>query len=189
MRNKEEAHDYRYFPDPDLVPISIGDDDLNAERSNIIELPYEKEERFVAQYSLRIEDVLILTSEEHLADYFELSVKAGAEPSDAAKWILGEILSIVNENGMSIGKFPVSPDHFAGLLLSVKSGTISNATGKTILRKMVVTDMTATEIIQNEGLTQVSDKSSVSEIVLKVLMNNPDAVSYTHLTLPTILLL
>ena len=174
MRSKEEAHDYRYFPDPDLVPLSVSDNNLDSIRSSLVEMPYEREERFVNQYGLRLEDVLVLTSEKLLADYFEETVSAGAEPAEAAKWIMGEVLSIIKDGGMSVSSFPVMPDQFAGLLNFVKNGTVNVATGKDILRKMVNSDLTAAEIIKKEGLAQVSDESALSEAVAHVVANNPD---------------
>ena len=174
MRSKEEAHDYRYFPDPDLVPLSVSDNNLDSIRSSLVEMPYEREERFVNQYGLRLEDVLVLTSEKLLADYFEETVSAGAEPTEATKWIMGEVLSIIKDGGMSVSSFPVMPDQFAGLLNSVKNGTVNVATGKDILRKMVNSDLTAAEIIKKEGLAQVSDESALSEAVAHVVANNPD---------------
>ena len=177
MRTKEEAHDYRYFPDPDLVPLSVSDGDLDSVRLSLVEMPYEREERFVNQYGLRLEDALILTSEKSLAGYFEETVSAGAKPVEAAKWILGEVLSIIKDGGMSVSSFSVTPDQFAGLLNSVKSGTINNTTGKDILRKMVKSDLAAAEIIEKEGLAQVSDESALSEAVAQVIADNPDELA------------
>ena len=174
MRSKEEAHDYRYFPDPDLVPLSVSDDNLHSIRSSLVEMPYEREERFVNQYGLRLEDSLVLTSEKSLADYFEETVSAGAEPAEATKWIMGEVLSIIKDGDMSVSSFPVTPDQFVGLLNSVKNGTVNVATGKDILRRMVKSDLTAAEIIKKEGLAQVSDESALSEAVAQVVANNPD---------------
>ena len=174
MRSKEEAHDYRYFPDPDLVPLSVSDDSLHSIRSSLLEMPYEREERFVSQYSLRLEDALVLTSEKLLADYFEETVSAGAEPAEATKWIMGEVLSIIKDGEMSVSSLPVTPDQFVGLLNSVKNGTVNVATGKDILRRMVKSDLTAAEIIKKEGLAQVSDESALSEAVAQVVANNPD---------------
>ena len=174
MRSKEEAHDYRYFPDPDLVPLSVSDDSLYLIRSSLVEMPYEREERFVNQYGLRLKDALVLTSEKLLADYFEETVSAGAKPAEATKWIMGEVLSIIKDGGMSVSSFPVTPDQFAGLLNSVKNGTVNVATGKDILRRMVKSDLTADEIIKKEGLAQVSDESALSEAVAQVVANNPD---------------
>ena len=174
MRSKEEAHDYRYFPDPDLVPLSVSDNNLDSIRSSLVEMPYEREERFVNQYGLRLKDVLVLSSEKLLADYFEETVSAGAEPAEAAKWIMGEVLSIIKDGGMSLSSFPVMPDQFSGLLNSVKNGTVNVATGKDILRRMVKSDLTAAEIIKKEGLAQVSDENALSEAVAQVVANNPD---------------
>ena len=174
MRSKEEAHDYRYFPDPDLVPLSVSDDSLHSIRSLLVEMPYEREERFVNQYGLRLKDALVLTSEKLLADYFEETVSAGAEPAEATKWIMGEVLSIIKDGEMSVSSFPVIPDQLAGLLNSVKNGTVNVATGKDILRRMLKSDLTAAEIIKKEGLAQVSDESALGEAVAQVVANNPD---------------
>ena len=95
MRSKEDAHDYRYFPDPDLVPISLKDNDINKIKSNLIELPFDKEERFVDEYKIPLKDALILTSDLNLAKYYENSIFEGANPKVSATWIIGEILSMV----------------------------------------------------------------------------------------------
>ena len=180
MRSKEEAHDYRYFPDPDLVPLSVSESDLEKARSSLVELPHEKEERFVTQYSLKENDAVILTSETPLAAYFEATIKAGTPASTAAKWILGEVLSIVKEEEVSMESFPVLPERLAGLLRSVTDGEVSVATGKEVLRKMVSSGLLATEIIKKEGLAQVSDESALSETVAKVLEENPDELKRYH---------
>ena len=109
-----------------------------------------------------------------LADYFEETVSAGAEPAEAAKWIMGEVLSIIKDGGLSLSSFPVMPDHFSGRLNFVKNGTVNVATGKDILRRMENSELTATEIIKKEGLAQVSDESALSEAVALVVANNPD---------------
>ena len=156
------------------MPLLVNDGDLIEAKTSVSELPYEKEERFIKDYKLRLEDALILTSDNKLSNYYERSVKAGASPDHAAKWILGEVLGIINEEGMTIDTFRVKPDRFAGLLTSIKMGKINNATGKEVLRKMLSNTLTADEIIQNDGLAQVSDKSSLSKIISKVLDENPD---------------
>ncbi|MBF90039.1 MAG: Asp-tRNA(Asn)/Glu-tRNA(Gln) amidotransferase GatCAB subunit B [Candidatus Marinimicrobia bacterium] len=173
MRTKEDAHDYRYFPDPDLVPLLVSDGDLIEAKASISELPFEKEERFVKEYDLRLEDALILTSDYELSNYYEKSVRAGASPDHAAKWILGEVLGIINDENITIDTFGVTPDRFAGLLISIKMGKINNHTGKEVLRKMLLNALTADEIIQQEGLIQVSDKTSLGKIVLTILKENP----------------
>ena len=112
MRSKEDAHDYRYFPDPDLVPISLKDNDINKIKSNLIELPFDKEERFVDEYKIPLKDALILTSDLNLAKYYENSIFEGANPKVSANWIIGEILSMVNELDLEISNFPISPKRF-----------------------------------------------------------------------------
>ena len=139
-----------------------------------MELPDEREKRFITQYGLKEDDAVILTSETSLAVYFEATVTEGAEASDAAKWILGEALSMIKEEEGSMDSFPVAPDRFAGLLRSVTDGIVSVATGKSVLRKMASNDLTAAEIIEEEGLAQLSDESALSDAVAKVLEDNPD---------------
>ncbi|MBH31318.1 MAG: Asp-tRNA(Asn)/Glu-tRNA(Gln) amidotransferase GatCAB subunit B [Candidatus Marinimicrobia bacterium] len=174
MRSKEEAHDYRYFPDPDLVPLSVSESDLEEVRSFLVELPHEREERFVTDYSLKEDDAVILASETPLSAYFEATIEAGAPASTAAKWILGEVLSIVKEEGVSMESFPASPKSLVGLLQSVIEGEVTVVTGKEVLREMVSSGLSASEIIEKEGLAQVSDASALSETVAKVLEENPD---------------
>ena len=114
MRSKEDAHDYRYFPDPDLVPISLKDNDINKIKSNLIELPFDKEERFVDEYKIPLKDALILTSDLNLAKYYENAIFEGANPKVSANWIIGEILSMVNELDLEISNFLISPKRFSG---------------------------------------------------------------------------
>ena len=137
MRSKEDAHDYRYFPDPDLVPISLKDNDINKIKSNLIELPFDKEERFVDEYKIPLKDALILTSDLNLAKYYENSIFEGANPKVSANWIIGEILSMVNELDLEISNFPISPKSVSGLLDCLKDEIVYASTAKEFLRKML----------------------------------------------------
>ena len=149
MRSKEDAHDYRYFPDPDLVPISLKDNDINKIKSNLIELPFDKEERFVDEYKIPLKDALILTSDLNLAKYYENSIFEGANPKVSSNWIIGEILSMVNELDLEISNFPISPKRFSGLLDCLKDEIVNASTAKEILRKMLNNNLDPKEIIQN----------------------------------------
>ncbi|MFQ6616097.1 MAG: Asp-tRNA(Asn)/Glu-tRNA(Gln) amidotransferase subunit GatB, partial [Fidelibacterota bacterium] len=120
MRTKEEAHDYRYFPDPDLVPVTVSEKRLSEIRAALPELPHEREERLVKEFALRLEDVLILTSDPGFADYFEEAVDLGADPKEASKWMVGEVTRILKEKSWEMEAFPVRPDRFVALLDSVR---------------------------------------------------------------------
>ena len=169
MRSKEDAHDYRYFPDPDLVPISLKDNDINKIKSNLIELPFDKEERFVNEYKIPLKDALILTSDLNLANYYENSIFEGANPKVSSNWIIGEILSMVNELDLEISNFPISPKRFCRLLDCLRDEIVNASTAKEILRKMLNNNLDPKEIIQNENLAQVSDANQLTDVVKSII--------------------
>ena len=176
MRSKEDAHDYRYFPDPDLVPISLTDNDINKIKSNLIELPFDKEERFVNEYKIPLKDALILTSDLNLAKYYENSIFEGANPKVSSNWIIGEILSMVNELDLEISNFPISPKRFSGLLDCLSDEIVNASTAKEILRKMLNNNLDPKEIIQNENLAQVSDANQLTDVVKSIIKKYPTEV-------------
>lgn len=176
MRSKEDAHDYRYFPDPDLVPISLQDNDIKKIKSDLIELPFDKEQRFVSEYKIPLKDALILSSDINLSIYYENSISEGANPKVAANWIIGEILSIINESDLEILSFPISPKRFSELLDCLSLELINASTAKEVLRKMLTNNFTAKEIIENENLAQVSDENQLSNVVKTIIKEYPEEV-------------
>ncbi|GAG39320.1 unnamed protein product, partial [marine sediment metagenome] len=137
MRTKEEAHDYRYFPEPDLVPVQVSRDRVNALQAELPELPAAIEKRFSREYGLKLVDIETLTRTKELAAYYEQVIEAGAAPVDAAQWLLGEVLRVLNEEREEIQDFAMSPEDLAGLIGLVNEGTVNRNTGKAVFDKML----------------------------------------------------
>ena len=175
MRSKEEAHDYRYFPDPDLVPLVIDDAWIDEIRSTLPELPREKKERFVRDYALPEYDAAILTATRQLADYFEECVRLGPQPKVVSNWIMGDILRHVPDT-RDISQFPVTPSHLAEMLLMVDKGTISGKIAKTVFEEMVASGRMPQDIVAEKGLVQVSDEGALEKAIQEVLNANADQV-------------
>ena len=177
MRSKEEAHDYRYFPEPDLPPLVISDDRLEAIREAMPELPDARRRRVMAAYALPAYDAAQLVHARALADFFEETVRAGAAPKAASNWMMGELARALNESGRSIDLSPVTPAQLAGLLALVAKGTISGATAKSVFEQMFSSGRDAIEIVEAEGLTQIDDESQLVGLVAAVLGRHEDAVA------------
>jgi len=175
MRSKEEAHDYRYFPDPDLVPLIIDDAWIDEIRSTLPELPREKKERFIRDYALPEYDAAILTATRQLADYFEECVRLGPQPKVVSNWIMGDILRNVPDT-RDISQFPVTPSHLAEMLLMVDKGTISGKIAKTVFEEMVATGRMPQPIVAEQGLVQVSDEGALGKAIQSVLNAHADQV-------------
>lgn len=173
MRSKEEAHDYRYFPEPDLVPVVPEEAWLRELRESLPEAPRARRDRFVSSFGLAPYDAEVLTSERDLADYFEASVKAGADPKAAGHFIMGEMLRTLNESGTPVADCRAIPGGVAELLGLVAAGTISAATGKAVFAEMFKTGAGAGEIVRAKGLTQISDEGELGRIVDGVIAANP----------------
>jgi aspartyl-tRNA(Asn)/glutamyl-tRNA(Gln) amidotransferase subunit B len=176
MRSKEEAHDYRYFPEPDLPPLTITTDWIDGLRRVLPELPDARRRRFVAQYAIPDYDAGVLTQSSALATFFEATAAASANPKAASNWIMGEVTRKMNELGMSIEAVPLTPGALAGLIRLVDSGTISGPTAKDVFEKMYATGRAADEIVASEGLARIDDEGAVLTAVMKVLEANADAV-------------
>ncbi len=176
MRGKEEAHDYRYFPDPDLVPLVIDDDWIEKIRKSLPELPMEKRSRFVREYQIPEYDAGVLTSSKALADYYEACVGIFREPKAVSNWVMGDLLGALNSDGREITESPVTPDLLAGMLQLVKDGTISGKIAKTVFEEMYKTGKDASTVVKEKGLVQVIDRGSIEEAVGSVLDANPDLV-------------
>ena len=173
MRGKEEAHDYRYFPDPDLVPIVINDEWIASVKKRTPELPHEKRRRFFAQYGLAREDVMVLTSSRELALFFEDTLKGFNDPKKVANWIMVELMRLLNQDGKEIHECRVRPGHLAELLTLMEQGTISGKMAKDILEKVYNTGASPGEIVQNEGLSQVSDEDTLRLVCQEVVDEHP----------------
>ncbi len=180
MRVKEEAHDYRYFPEPDLLPVRIDDEFIEEWRRKLPELPAQKKERFITQYGLPKDLAARLVHEKDIADYFEEVVKS--LPADkkayklAANWVVTEVLRVLNENGIAIGDFSIKPDGLAELLHFILKGKISHTIAKDVYEKMLESGKNAVSIIKEEGLETVQDMGILKQLVDKVISENTELV-------------
>lgn len=177
MRTKESAHDYRYFPDPDLVPVKIDEQWLETLRSGITELPLKRRDRFISEYGLSDYDAGVLTASREMADYFEEVAKAHGDAKRSANWITTELQAVLNEKGLSISESPVTAQRLAELLEVVKDGTISGTGAKDVFKEMSVSiDKSVAEIIKEKNLVQVSDEGELGGIIDSVIAANPGPV-------------
>jgi aspartyl-tRNA(Asn)/glutamyl-tRNA(Gln) amidotransferase subunit B len=177
MRSKEEAHDYRYFPEPDLVPMIIEREWVESIRNRLPELPDARRERYVRDYSLPVYDAGVLTSTKEMADYFEACLNAYSSPKTVGNWIMGDLSRLLNANNLEINECPVSPVNLASLLKTLDEGTISGKIAKVVFEDMFATGKDAGTIIKEKGLIQISDEGSLSAIVEEVIAGNPKSVS------------
>ena len=177
MRGKEEAHDYRYFPDPDLVPLAIPSDWVTTLRSALPELPDARRDRFLREYGLPAYDAQVLTSSKALADYFEMAVGFFRKPKVVSNWIMSELLRLLNRDNREIEACLVSPDNLAELLLLIDGGTISGKIAKTVFEEMVATGQRARSVVEEKGLVQVKDENAIEAVVEEVLAENPAEVT------------
>jgi aspartyl-tRNA(Asn)/glutamyl-tRNA(Gln) amidotransferase subunit B len=176
MRGKEEAHDYRYFPDPDLLPLVIDADWIETVKASLPELPADKKQRFIADYGLPSYDADILTSDRDLADYFEACLQDFDEPKAVSNWIMGSLLGLLNAEGKSIDQAPISASDLAELLKLVDAGTISGKIAKSVFDGMAKSGKSARQIVEEQGLVQISDSSAIDNIVSKILADSPAEV-------------
>jgi aspartyl-tRNA(Asn)/glutamyl-tRNA(Gln) amidotransferase subunit B len=173
MRSKEEAHDYRYFPDPDLVPLTISPERLDQDRTSLPELPAVRQQRFVSQYGLPEYDAAIVTSSRHLADYFETCVKLFDQPKTVSNWVMGELLRELNNSGTPVSASPVSPERFISLLKLVDNGTISLKVARDLFPELYASGQSPEQLVQEKGLTQVSDEGALETIIDEAMAKNP----------------
>jgi aspartyl-tRNA(Asn)/glutamyl-tRNA(Gln) amidotransferase subunit B len=177
MRSKEEAHDYRYFPDPDLPALIVDAARVEAIRAAMPELPAARRQRFVAAYGLPEYDAGQLTQTRALSEFFESAVGAGAAPKAVSNWMMGELARLLKESGRDITASPVSPGRLAALIGLIEKGTISGAIAKGVFEKMMASGRTADEIVAAEGLTQIDDETQIVGLIADVLAKNADAVA------------
>ncbi|OGL41298.1 MAG: aspartyl/glutamyl-tRNA amidotransferase subunit B [Candidatus Schekmanbacteria bacterium RIFCSPHIGHO2_02_FULL_38_11] len=173
MRSKEEAHDYRYFPCPDLVPLEINDEWVERIRKTLPELPADKRKRFAEDYKIPSYDAQVLTSSRALADYYEECLRFYPDSKKVSNWIMGDLLRELKGDEERIEKCPVSPKHLAGMLKLLDDGVISGKIAKTVFEEMYKTGKEASEIVKEKGLVQVTDTSEIEKIVDKVIEENP----------------
>jgi aspartyl-tRNA(Asn)/glutamyl-tRNA(Gln) amidotransferase subunit B len=176
MRSKEEAHDYRYFPDPDLVPLVVSKEWVEEVRQNLPELPEAKMERFVREYGIPRYDAEVLSAERAVAEYYDECVQLHGNGKICSNWVMGEVLRAIKENGIAIEQSPVTPSMLAGVLKRIDDKTISGKIAKTIFDEMWKTGKVADVVIEEKGLKQVTDAGAIEKIINEVLAENPNQV-------------
>jgi aspartyl-tRNA(Asn)/glutamyl-tRNA(Gln) amidotransferase subunit B len=176
MRSKEEAADYRYFPDPDLPPVKIGRDWVDAVRRALPELPAAKRERFVTQYGLSDYDAKVLAADRTMADFFEAAARS-ARPKPVANWIVNELARVLNERKLQPQQWRIVPAQLVALLALVDAGTITAAAAKEILPDVVAAGRDPADLVRERGLAVVTDAASIEAVVDRVLAAQPKAVA------------
>ncbi|SME93402.1 Asp-tRNA(Asn)/Glu-tRNA(Gln) amidotransferase subunit GatB [Pseudogulbenkiania subflava] len=176
MRSKEDAHDYRYFPDPDLLPVRISDEQIARIRADLPELPGAMQARFVESYGVSAYDAALLTSSLKQAEYFEAAAKASGQGKLAANWVNGEIAARLNRDGKEIGDCPIDAARLSGLIVRIADGTLSSKLAKQVFEAMWDSELSADAIIERDGLKQVSDVGAIEKMVDEAIAANPKAV-------------
>jgi aspartyl-tRNA(Asn)/glutamyl-tRNA(Gln) amidotransferase subunit B len=176
MRSKEDAHDYRYFPDPDLLPLEFDDAFVESLKADLPELPDDKKARFVADMGLSVYDASILVSEKAIADYFE-EVAAGRDGKMAANWVINDLLGALNKSGKGIEETPVSPSQLGGIIDLIKDGTISGKIAKDLFEIIWEEGGDPADVVEKRGMKQVTDTGAIEKAVDEVIAANPDQVA------------
>ncbi|PJI09438.1 MULTISPECIES: Asp-tRNA(Asn)/Glu-tRNA(Gln) amidotransferase subunit GatB [Clostridium] len=176
MRSKEEANDYRYFPEGDLVTLNIGDEWIESIRKTIPELPHQKKERFIKEFDIPKYDASVLTLTMSMADFFEKTAKLSKDAKSASNWLMGDISKIMKENYVWVEDLKFTPDQLAELISLINKGTISNAIGKKVIVKMFETGKSPKVIIEEEGLVQNSNEDDILKVIKEVLSENPNSI-------------
>ncbi len=177
MRSKEQAHDYRYFPDPDLVPLLISREQVEEVRTSLPELPDARKDRLVEQDGLSSYDAEVITASRAVADYYDAVKKLVDDPKTIANWIMGDMMKQLNTRGLSITASPVTPVHLAEMIQLLNKGTISGKIAKNVFEEMFVSGKKPAEIVKEQGLVQISDESAIIAIVEQVIAANPQSVA------------
>ncbi len=173
LRSKEEAHDYRYFPEPDLTPIELDETFVNRVRAELPELPAARKDRLMGQYGLPPKDAALLAANKPLGDYFEALAGATGDYRMSANWVLGDLLAYLNASGLEVTQCPLGIDRLAGLLGLVSGGTLSGKMAKEVFENMIATGRDAKEIVEEKGLGQISDVGELEAIVIRIVEANP----------------
>jgi aspartyl-tRNA(Asn)/glutamyl-tRNA(Gln) amidotransferase subunit B len=175
MRSKEDAHDYRYFPDPDLLPLKLNQNWIDNLKKDLPELPDEKKARFVEQYKISDYDAEVLTSDRLTSEYFE-KVAKNRNAKLAVSWVASELFAILNKLNLTIEKSPVNSDQLGDLIDEIENGIISNRAAKEVFEEMCESSKSVKEIINDKGLVQISDTTEIEKFIDQVLIENPDNV-------------
>ena len=177
MRTKEDAHDYRYFPEPDLMPIVLSDEYIQNIKDNLPELPESRKARYIAEMNLPEYDAGIITSSKALSDFFEAASKECGNAKAVSNWIMTDIIRIAREGDYEYSTLPFTPVQFAGLIKLIDKGTISGAIAKKVFEEMVETGKDADKIVEEKGLIQISDEGAIKEVVDKIIAANPQSIA------------
>ena len=182
MRSKEQAHDCRYFPDPDLLPVEIDDEYINNIKTSLPELPWEKKARFQSEYNLSPYDASVLTASRSMADFFQTTLDITQDPKITANWIMGEVSAYLNKENLTINETQVGPEQIAALIKRIQDNTISNSAAKTIFEALWEANQPdkadlVDKLIEEKGLKQISDTGAIEKIIDEILDNNPNQVA------------
>ncbi|AIM16843.1 MULTISPECIES: Asp-tRNA(Asn)/Glu-tRNA(Gln) amidotransferase subunit GatB [Neobacillus] len=176
MRVKEGSDDYRYFPEPDLLELYIDEEWKERVRAEIPELPDERQKRYIEELGLPVYDAKVLTVVKETADFFEATVKAGADPKQASNWIMGEVSGYLNAEGKELHEVALTPEGLAGMIKLIENGTISSKIAKTVFKELIENGGNAEQIVKEKGLVQISDEGTLLKIINEVLDNNPKSI-------------
>ena len=177
MRSKEDAQDYRYFPEPDLAPIVLSDEYINNIKDNLPEMPHIKKERYVSEYGLPEYDAEILTSSKKTANFFEKTNSICNNPKSVSNWLMGDFARLLNEKEIEIDESKVTEENLASLIMLIDKGTISSKIAKQIFEEMFETGEKAEDIVNKKGLVQISDEGAIKEICQKIVDANPQSIA------------
>jgi len=176
MRSKESAHDYRYFPEPDLQPLRISEEWLARIRASMPELPASRRARFLSEYGLREYDADVLTQSRAACEYFETVARVSGDPKTAANWVMGDLMGALKAEGKEIGDSPVSPENLGELVRMIAKGDLSGKLAKEVFPKMFATGDAPAAIVEREGLKQISDTGALEKVIADVIAANPKQV-------------
>ena len=176
MRSKEEAHDYRYFPEPDLLPVFVDEKWRSEIKSNLPELPEKRKDRLITKYNLPEYDAELLTQNKSTADYYEGVVNVTDDYKSASNWVMGEVLKTINEEKINIENFPVHPENLAELINIINNGTINGKIGKEVFQEMLKENKKPSDIVKEKNLIQITDSSEIENIINSIIEKNPNEV-------------
>jgi aspartyl-tRNA(Asn)/glutamyl-tRNA(Gln) amidotransferase subunit B len=176
QRGKEEAHDYRYFPEPDLPPLSIDKEWVDEVRVKLPELPDAKVKRYLSDFGISAYEAKVLTEDRTVAEWFDSVVESGGKAGAVSNWMINVLFGLMNEHKIGIDALKITPDGLVALIDLIEEGVINNTTAKDVLAEMAQTGKSASEIVEDRGLGQISDDAEIAEIVAGVLKDNPDQV-------------
>jgi aspartyl-tRNA(Asn)/glutamyl-tRNA(Gln) amidotransferase subunit B len=177
QRGKEEAHDYRYFPDPDLPSLLIPDKWIKEVRSSLVELPDVKVAHYIGDFGLTRYEATVLAEERPVAEWFESAVSAGGDPKSLSKWMINTLFSLMNEYKLSIESIPITPAELVELITLVDQAIINNNTAKEVLAEMFSTGKSAGVIVREQGLAQITDEKSIEELIAQIIRDNPEQLA------------